>query len=170
MVNPAPVVGAPPGTTLQTDQSGPKTLDEFVAAEEVRAKLRSLGFKVGYVSTFTTRNFPADLTMAPYGTMLYGAFGVVFRDGEAAVSALAYYSTRARSRAKNPATVLSTALGKDSFAFRFSSLEDTPLPGIVYFWRVGNALFEVVGVGNPGPDGAAVRALGRLIDSRAMKS
>jgi hypothetical protein len=161
---------APPDTTLQAEQAGPKTLAEFVTDSAVRAKLRSLGFKVGYVATFTTRNFPAELTTAPFGTKLYGAFAVLFRDGDDASRALAFYRTRSQKRAKNPATVLTGGLGKDAFAFRFSGLEDTPLPGIVYFWRVGNALFEVVGGGNPGPDPEAVRALTRTINSRALKA
>jgi hypothetical protein len=160
---------APPDATLQTAQSGPKTLDEFVTDPAVRKKLQGLGFKVGYVATFTTRNFPEELTTAPSGTKLYGAFAVLFRDEGAARSALDFYETRSQERAKNPTPVLVSGFGKDSFAFRFSSLEDTPLPGVVYFWRVGNALFEVVGAGNPGPDPEAVRALARTVNSRALK-
>jgi hypothetical protein len=161
---------APPDTTLQAEQSGPKTLAEFVTDPAVRVKLRSFRFKVGYVATFTTRNFPAELTTAPFGTKLYGAFAVLFRDGVAAGRAVVFYRARSQKRAKNPATVVASGLGKDAFAFRFSSLEDTPLPGIVYFWRVGNALFEVVGAGNPGPDPEAVRALTRRINSRALNA
>ena len=163
-------VDAPPDTTLQAKQSGPKTLKEFVADSAVREKLRGLGFRVGYVAAFTTRNFPAELTTAPLGTKLYGAFAVLFRDGGAAEKALVFYRSRSLKKAKSPATVLTEKLklGKDAFAFRFASLEDTPLPGVVYFWRVGNALFEVVGAGNQGPDPEAVRALAQKINSRAL--
>jgi hypothetical protein len=161
---------APPDTTLLVEQSGPKTLDEFVSDPAVRAKLRGLGFKVGYAATFTTRNFPAELTMAPFGTRLYGAFAALFRDGDAAKEASDFYETRSTKKAKNATPLLVTGFGKDSFAFRFSSLEDTPLPGVVYFWRVDNALFEVVGAGNPGPDPEAVRALARKINSRALEA
>lgn len=159
---------APPDTDLLAEQSGPKTLPEFVADAAVRARLLSLGFKVGYVATFTTRNFPAELTTAPFGTKLYGAFAMLLRDGDAAEKALVFYRSRSLKRAKSPATVLAEELGKDAFAFHFASLEDTPLPGIVYFWRVGNALFEVVGAGNTGPDPVAVRALAQKINSRAL--
>jgi hypothetical protein len=159
---------APPDTTLQAEQAGSKRLDEFVADAAIRAKLRSLGFKVGYVATFTTRNFPEELTTAPLGTKLYGAFAALFRDGGAAQEALDFYRSRSLKKAKRPTTVLASELGKNAFAFRFSSLEDTPLPGVVYFWRVGNALFEVVGAGNSGPDPEAVRRLARTINSRAL--
>jgi hypothetical protein len=160
---------APPDTTLQVAQSGPKTLPEFVVDPDVRKRLEGLGFKLGYVATYTTRNFPAELSTAPFGTKLYGAFAVLFRDAKGAEDAIAFYRSRATKKAKNSTPILVTGLGKDSFAFRFSSLEDTPLPGVVYFWRVGNAVFEVVGAGNTGPDPEAVRSLARTINARALK-
>jgi hypothetical protein len=161
---------APPGTQLQAEQSGPKTLDEFVADTDVRSRLRRFGFKVGYVAVFTTANFPEDLSASPVGTKLYGAFAVVFRDAGAGRDALTFYRKRVPTKAKNATPVLTQGLGPDSFGFRFSSLEDTPLPGLVYFWRVGNALFEVVGVGNPDSDGNAFRALAKTINIRAMEA
>jgi hypothetical protein len=160
---------APPDTTLQVAQSGPKTLVEFVVDPDVRKKLESIGFKLGYVASYTTRNFPAELSTAPFGTKLYGAFAVLFRDAKGAEDAITFYRSRAATKAKNATPILATGLGKDSFAFRFSSLEDTPLPGIVYFWRIGNAVFEVVGAGNPGPDPEAVRSLAGTVNTRAVK-
>src|SRR5207247_2251773 len=110
---------APPDTALQAAQSGPKTLDEFVVDPAVRTKLQGLGFKVGYAATFATRNFPEELTTAPVGTKLYGAFAELFRDAAAASKALDFYRTRSQRKAKNPTPVLLTGFGKDSFAFRF---------------------------------------------------
>lgn len=161
---------APAGTDIRADLSGPKTLDEFVGAEEVRTKLRALGFKVAYVSTFTTPSFPADPTKAPPGATLYGSFAIALEDADAAHEGFTFYQRRLRTRAKDSAAVLTQDLGTESFSFRFSSLEDTPLPGIAFLWRTGNALFSVVGVGNPDPSPDAVRGLARVIAARAEKS
>ena len=161
---------APPGTTLGASESGPRTLVEFVSETDVRRKLEQLGFKVAYQATFATPAFPADPSKAPPGAALYGAFAVVLRDGKAATNGLAFYSKRVQKRAKDATPVVTEELGPDAFAYRFSSLPEAPLPGAVYFWRVGNALFSVVGAGNPGPEPAAVRALATTIDRRAKRS
>jgi len=161
---------APVGSSLQALDSGPKTLDEFVSATDVRRKLHSLGFRVGYTSIFTSPTFPADPANAPPGARLYGAYGAVFRDSGAAARGLEFYRKRVRSKAKDASPVLTEEFGKDAFAYRFASLEGTTLPGVVYFWRVGNALFEAVGVGNPDPSPEAVRVLAHRIDTRARAS
>jgi hypothetical protein len=161
---------APPGNSLAAEESGPKTLEQFVAEQDVRSTLSKLGFKVAYQSTFLTPAFPEDPSKAPPGAALYGAFAVLLKDEAAATKGLDFYRERVRTRAKNATTVIAADFGPHAFAYRFSSIADAPLPGVVYFWRVGNALFSVVGVGNPGPDPAAVRALARTIDSRARKA
>ena len=161
---------APGGTTLAAAESGPKTLNEFVAEQEVRSKLEKLGFKVAYQATFLTPSFPDDPSKAPPGAALYGAFAVLVKDDATAKEGLDFYRQRVRARSKNATPVVTDELGEDSFAFRFSSLEDAPLPGVVYFWRVANALFSVVGVGNPGPAPEAVRAIARTIDRRARNA
>lgn len=161
---------APAGTNIRTDLSGPKTLDEFVGAEEVRTKLRALGFKVAYVSTFSTPSFPADPTKAPPGAALYGSFAILLEDADMAHDGFTFYQRRLRTRAEDLAAVLAQDLGTESFSFRFSSLEDTPLPGIAFLWRTGNGLFSVVGVGNPDPNADAVRRLARVIAARAERS
>jgi hypothetical protein len=158
---------APPGTTLAAEESGPKTLEQFVTAEQVRSRLLKLGFKVAYQATFLTPAFPDDPSKAPPGAALYGAFAVIVKDEDSATKGLDFYRRRVSARSKNPTPVGARELGTDAFAFRFSSLEDAPLPGVVYFWRVGNALFSVVGVGNPDPDPDAVRTLAGRIDTRA---
>jgi len=160
---------APLGTQLLTAQSGPKTLDEFVSAEDVRTKLRALGFDVAYVSTFSTRDFPADPSKAPVGATLYGTFAVLVRDASAAHDGYTFYVARSRARAAHLTPILIQGFGDDATAFRFSSLDQTPLPGIAYLWRVDNALFSVVAVGNPEPDPKATRTLAGTIDSRAKR-
>ena len=161
---------APAGTTVNTDQVGPKKLDEFVSADDVRAKLRSLGFKVGYTVTFSTANFTPDPAKAPFGSALYGTSVIVLRDAGAAHKGFAFYESRLRKRAKDLTPILAQ-IGKESFAFHFSSLEDTALPGVAYLFRVGNALFSVVGVSNPDSVAAnPARSLAVLIAGRAEKS
>jgi hypothetical protein len=158
---------APAGTTLAAAESGPKTLNEFVSEQAVRSRLKKLGFAVAYQATFLTPAFPDDPSKAPPGAALYGAFAVLLRDDETALEGLDFYRKRVQARSKNPTPVGARELGNDAFAFRFSSLEDAPLPGVVYFWRVGNGLFSVVGVGNPDPAPDAVRRLATTIDRRA---
>lgn len=160
---------APAGTTLRAEQSGPQTLDEFVTDESVRSRLRTLGFNVAYVAAFATPNFPADPRDAPAGAALYNSFAILLRDADAAREGLRFYEGRVSSRAKDRNPVLTSELGEDAIAFRFSSLDDTLLPGIAFLWRVGNALFSVVGVGNPDPNAEAARALARGIDAGAKR-
>lgn len=160
---------APPGTTLTAD-SGPKTLDEFVADKALRTRLKDLGFKLGYQATFLTAGFPDDASKAPQGAALYAAAAVILSDGGPADNALDFYRRRVSRRSKDASPVLNRELGEDAFGFRFSSLDEVPLPGVVFFWRVGNALFSVVGVGNPGPSAEAVRTLARTIDRRARQA
>jgi hypothetical protein len=158
---------APPGTTLTAEESGPKTLEQFVTAEQVRSRLLKLGFKVAYQATFLTPAFPDDPSKAPPGAALYGASAVIVKDEDSATKGLDFYRRRVQARSKNATPIQTTDFGPGAFAFRFSSLEDAPLPGAVYFWRVGNALFSVVGVGNPEPNPVAVRRLAGRIDARA---
>jgi hypothetical protein len=160
---------APAGTNLQADRAGPKRLDEFVDDAAVRSKLLSFGFHVAYTTTFASPGFPADASAARPGATLDAAFGVLLRDAKAAHAGFAFYDARTRARAKHLTPVLTNGLGEESFAYHFSSLDNTPLPGIAFFWRVGNALFSVVGIGNPGPDPVAVRALVHTIDARAER-
>ena len=160
---------APPSTTITAD-SGPKTLNEFVADKDVRTRLKKLGFKLGYQATFLTSGFGDDPSKAPQGATLYAASAVILKDGGTADKGLDFYRARILRRSKNASPVLNDELGEDVFGFRFSSLDAVPLPGVVFFWRVGNALFSAVGVGNPGPSPEAVRALARTIDRRARQS
>lgn len=161
---------APAGTDIRPQLSGPKKLDELVAATDVQAKLRSLGFKVAYTATFASAAFPADPAKAPAGSALYGASAIVLRDADAAREGFTYYRSRLRSRAKNLTPILAENLGKESFSFHFSSLEDSPLPGVALLFRVGNTLFSVLGVGNPEPSVQGARRLADLIAARAEKA
>jgi len=163
-------IAAPAGTTIGTDQVGPKRLDEFVSATDVRVKLRSLGFRVAYTVTFSTANFTPDPAKAPFGSALYGTSAIVLRDADAAHRGFTYYESRLRKRAKDLTPILAQ-VGKESFAFHFSSLEDTALPGVAYLFRVGNGLFSIVGVSNPDSVVAnPARTLATLIAGRAEKS
>lgn len=150
---------APAGTSYLPEQSGPRTLDQFVSEEEVRTKLTSLGFRAARTATFTTPNLPPDLSQSLPGARLYAAFGIQLVNPDYASQAFDYYAERLRTRAKNYTPLLTERVGAESVAFRFSQLQETPLPGIAYVWRFGNALFGVVGVGNPDTDATAVRAL-----------
>ena len=158
---------APTGTDVQASSVGPKILTEFVEDMSVRAKLRSLGFRSAYTASFATPGFPADPSTAPLGASLYATFGVVLRDAAAASNGFAFYAKRSRDRAGHLTVILTKDLGPDSFAFHFSNLDNTPLPGVGYLWRVDNALFSVVGVGNPSPDPTIVRSLVATIERRA---
>ena len=160
---------APAGTAIRTDLTGSKTLDEFVTAEDVRTKLRALGFKVAYNSTFASASFPADPSKAPAGSALYAASAIILRDEEAAHGGFTFYESRLRRRAKDLTPILAEGLGSESFSFHFSSLEDSPLPGVAFLFRVGNALFSVVGIGNPDPAPDATRTTAELIAARAEK-
>jgi hypothetical protein len=160
---------APANTSIRTELSGPKTLNEFVEAAEVRTKLRGLGFRVAYVATFSTRAFPDDPLKAPLGAALYSTFAVILRDSKAAEEGFAFYEKRSKARATDPTPVLTTGFGKDSVAFRFARLQETALPGIAYLWRVDNTLFSVVGVGVPNPEAAATRTLAETMNRRATK-
>jgi hypothetical protein len=158
---------APAGTNIRTDLTGPKTLQEFVTAQDLRTKLRALGFKVAYVSTFSTPTFPSDPSTAPSGAVLYGAAAIVLRDGKAADQAFSFYEDRLKKRAKGFTPLVTKVLGARSFAFRFSGLEDTPLPGVAYLFRIGNGLFSVVGIGNPQADPDATRSIAQFVVKRA---
>lgn len=158
---------APPGTSYLVEQSGPRTLDQFVSEEEVRTKLQSFGFRAARNATFTTPNLPADLSLSLPGARLYAAFGVQLVDPDHASRAFDYYAERLRTRARNYTPLLTERVGAESLAFRFSQLQETPLPGVAYVWRRGNALFGVVGVGNPDTDVSAVRALVDEMESQA---
>jgi hypothetical protein len=160
---------APAGTAIRTGLTGPKKLDEFVAAADVRSTLRSLGFRVAYTATFASASFPADPSKAPSGSALYASSAIVLRDVDAAHSGFTFYESRLRTRAKNLTPILARDLGAESFSFHFSSLEDSPLPGVAFLFRVGNALFSVVGVGNPDPAPDVARAAAELIAARAEK-
>ena len=160
---------APAGTDVQASSVGPRLLNEFVTDEAVRAKLRALGFRTAYTASFATPAFPSDSSAAPPGSALYATFGVVLRDAKAATTGFAYYVKRSRQRASHLTTILTHGLGPDAFAFHFSNLDNTPLPGAGYLWRRDNVLFSVVGVGNPSPDAAIVRSLVATIDGRATK-
>ncbi len=161
---------APAGTAIRTDLTGPKKLDEFVTANDVRSKLSSLGFKVAYTATFASASFPADPSKAPAGSALYASSAILVRDAEAAHQGFIFYESRLRTRAKNLTPILAQDLGTESFSFHFSSLEDSPLPGVAFLFRVGNALFSVVGIGNPDPAPAAARTAAELIAALAEKA
>ena len=161
---------APFGTSVQTASLGAQTLTSFVDDPAVRAKLKSLGFRVAYTAAFATANFVNDEAAAPLGSAYYATFGVLLRDAAAAKTGFAFYAARSRARAKHLSPLLTEKeLGDDSYAFHFSSLDNTPLPGVAYLWRVDNALFSVVGLGNPSPDPAIVRDLVGKIDARAKR-
>lgn len=158
-------VDAPAGTTIHAEESGPKTLEEIAEDEQVRIKLRELGFRVGYVASFSTPNFdPAGTTS---GSALYGSFAIVLKDATQAGNSFTFYQARLKGRAANFTPVVTRSLGGEAFAFRFSRLDDMAPPGLAYLWRVGNALFSVVGVGFPDADPDATRRLAELIDRRA---
>ncbi len=159
---------APGGTSIDTANVGPKTLEEFVSDVGVRSRLSTFGFRLAYVSSFASPNFVANKETAPLGTAFYGTSAILVKDEEAAAGALAYYRDRLQARAKDfNAFVLEEELGSEAFGFRFSALDDTPLPGLAMLFRFGNALFSVVGVGNPGPDPAVTRGLASKIAGRA---
>lgn len=160
---------APAGTDVQAASIGPKVLSEFVDDDAIRAKLRSLGFRSAYTASFATPTFPADPSTAPVGSALYATFGVVLRDEKAASNGFAFYVKRSKDRAAHLTVILTPGLGPDSFAFHFGNLDNSPLPGVGYLWRVDNVLFSVVGVGNPSPDASIVRALVSTIDKRAKQ-
>jgi hypothetical protein len=159
----------PAGTALRAEEAGPKTLDEFVAATDVRAKLQSLGFKASWVTTFASAGFPADASKAPSGSALFSATAVVLGDAAKAHDAFTFYEKRLRGRAKDLTPILTTDLGKESFSFHFSSLTDAALPGVAFLFRVDNALFSVVGIGNPDPRADVTRVLAERIATRAAK-
>jgi hypothetical protein len=160
---------APAGTAIRAGEAGPKTLDEFVTAEDVRAKLRGLGFKTGWVTTFASANFPADASKAPVGSALFAANAIVLKGADEAHRAFTYYEARLRRRAKDLTPILTSDLGKESFSFHFSSLADAALPGVAFLFRVGNALFSVVGIGSPDPRADVTRVLAERIAARAEK-
>jgi hypothetical protein len=162
---------APAGTGIRADASGPRDLEGFVTATDVRRKLRSLGFKVAYTARFASASFPADPSQAPAGSALLGANAIVLRDPDAAHQGFVFYEARLRDRAEDLTPILAENLGTESFAFHFSSLEDSPLSGVAFLFRVGNGLFSLVGVGNPDSIAAnPARTLADVIAARAEKA
>jgi len=160
---------APARTELEAQSAGPQTLDEFISDATVRDTLRGYGFRVAYVAQFATPGFTPDPSTAPIGTALYSTSVIVLRDAPAARKAFHFYEERLRTRAKGLTPLVVSGFGTDTFAFHFSALAETALPGLAYLWRVGNALFSVVGVGNPGPDAQATRDIAGLIERRATE-
>lgn len=158
---------APPGTQIDETTVGPQKLDEFVTDTNVKTRLSRLGFRVAYLAAFATPNYVPDKDRAPAGSAFYGTFAVVLKDGKAAEAGFDFYQERLKSRAKDFTPIVARDLGEEVFAFRFSELDDTPLPGLAMLWRRGNALFSVVGVGSPDPAPKVTRALATKIDRRA---
>lgn len=157
---------APIGTEIDTTTVGTRTLEELVTDNTVKVRLSELHFRVAYVASFATPNYIPDKS-SPVGSAFYGTFAIVFASVEDAETGFDFYRARLRGRAKDLTPLIPQALGQDTFAFRFSSLDDTPLPGVVMLFRVENALFSIVGAGNPSPDPAVTRALAEKIERRA---
>ncbi len=162
---------APPSTQIDAESSGPKVeLEEFVTDNDVRIRLSQLGFKVAWTTSFATANYVPDKDKAPVGSAFYGTFAAILRDQKAAADGFDFYVRRLRGRAQDLTTLVMQDLGDEVFSFRFSTLDDTPLPGLAILWRVKNGLFSLVGVGNPSPDPKAARALAAKIAARAEKA
>jgi hypothetical protein len=156
---------APSGTQIDAGSSGLKTLDTFVTDVDVKIQLSKLGFKVAWTASFATANYVPDRDKAPVGSAFYGTFGVILRDEKAAADGFDFYVRRLRGRAQDFTPIVQQGFGDEVFSFRFSSLDDTPLPGLAILWRVKNGLFSVVGVGNPTPDPQVARGLaGRIAE------
>ena len=158
---------APPGTQIDAASSGPKTIDTFVTDPDVKIRLSKLGFKVAWTTSFATANYVPDKDKAPAGSVFYGTFAVILKDEKAAADGFDFYVKRLKGRAKDFTPIVTQDLGDEVFSFRFSSLDDTPLPGLALLWRVKNGLFSLVGVGNPSPDPKVARALAAKIAGRA---
>ena len=162
---------APPGTQIDAESSGPKAaLDDFVTDADVRIQLSKLGFRVAWTTSFATANYVPDVDKAPAGSAFYGTFAVILKDDKAAAKGFDFYVKRLKGRAQGFTPIVTTDLGDEVFSFRFSALDDTPLPGLAFLWRVKNGLFSLVGVGNPSPDPKVARALAAKIAERAEKA
>ncbi|MEX2554070.1 MAG: hypothetical protein WEB06_00375 [Actinomycetota bacterium] len=162
---------APPGTQIDAESLGPKVeLEEFVTDIEVRIRLSQLGFKIGWITSFATANYVPDKDKAPVGSAFYGTFAVILRDEKAAADGFDFYVQRLKDRAQDFTPLVMQDLGEEVFSFRFSTLDDTPLPGLAILWRVKNGLFSLVGVGNPAPDPKVARGLAAKIAARAEKA
>ena len=159
---------APAGTQIVAAASGPKTeLEDFVTDINARIRLSQLGFRAGWTAAFETPNYVPEKEHAPVGSAFYGTFAAVLRDEKAAADAFRFYVQRLKGRAQDFNPIVMQDLGDEVFSFRFSALDDTPLPGLVILWRVKNGLFSLVGAGNPSADPKVARALAAKIASRA---
>lgn len=159
---------APVGTQIDATTAGPRSLEELVTDNDVKVRLSKLHFRTAYIASFATPNYVPDKASAPVGSALYGTFAIVFASVKDAEGGFDFYRNRLRGRAKDlTPIVVAKNLGEETFSFRFSSLDDTPLPGVVILFRVGNGLFSIVGTGNPSPDPAVTRALADKIAKRA---
>jgi hypothetical protein len=162
---------APPGTQIDDESSGPKVeLEEFVTDTEVRIRLSQLGFRVAWTTSFATANYVPDKDKAPAGSAFYGTFAAILMDEKAAADGFDFYVQRLKGRAEDFTPLVMQDLGDEVFSFRFSALDDTPLPGLVILWRVKNGLFSLVGVGNPSPDPKVARGLAAKIAARAEEA
>jgi hypothetical protein len=160
---------APAGTAYRPDRSGPVELGELVAGDTaLERELRALGFRAARAVTFTSAE--PDLANPRPGTLVYAAFALALGDRERAERGFAFYAERLERRSRGYTPLVGPRLGSEATAFRFSGLGETPLPGAAFLFRVGNALFGVVGAGNPDPDPAAVRRLAEGIDRRARRA
>lgn len=159
---------APAGTQIDAESSGAKVeLEEFVTDNNVRTRLSQLGFRGGWTASFATANYVPDKDHAPVGSAFYGTFAVILRDERAAAEGFDFYVGRLKGRAQDFNPIVMQDLGDEVFSFRFSALDDTPLPGLVILWRAKNGLFSLVGAGNPTPDPKVARALAAKIAARA---
>ena len=111
-----------------------------------------------------------DKDKAPVGSAFYGTFAVILKDEKAAADGFDFYVRRLKGRAQDFTALVMQDLGDEVFSFRFSTLDDTPLPGLAILWRVKNGLFSLVGVGNPTPDPKVARALASKIAARAEEA
>jgi hypothetical protein len=163
---------SPAGTEYSADRSGPKSADAFAGQPAEAAQLKQLGFRGGFQSTFVAKDLPAAGN-GQAGARLIASFAQLYRTAAGAKRAYdLQVGGRLRLVGKGLSRLKPHDLGDQVTGFSFTSSQNgADLPGVLYAWRRGNAVFALYAFGPRGTvDERTVAGLAAKVDDAAKRA